>query len=56
MRHQRLLGSVWGGMERESAVRSQGHTCLRWTYTDLHSCNLQNTAVCINFINIGEQG
>ena len=35
---------------------SQGHTCLRWTYTDVHSCNLQNTEVCINFINIGEQG
>jgi hypothetical protein len=38
----------------------QGHACLLWTYTKLHSCDLRDdpafTAVCLRDLQVGEQG
>ena len=38
----------------------QGHTCLLWTYTKRHNCDLRDdpafTALCLRKLQVGEQG
>jgi hypothetical protein len=43
-----------------STCCQQGHTCLLWTYTERHNCDLRDdpafTALCLRKLQVGEQG